>query len=394
MSSPPRFMYILFIIMLAGAGLAPFIFNQIDIWHAQGIWIQGWIMVAFSSAFFMNQNPVKIKNIPLGLLHLWIGLLTFYVCYLGQIRNTYSPSAFFPYFNFLCLVILYSLVVNFLSYYGINKVLESLRWLALGTMGICVLQKFDLFRIMALYHPENPYLTNIVVGVIGNGTLLSGFLTILLPIFLIEKKRENVLAIILMFILLFSCGTTVNDPSIMGFIVFFLVISAYFWKNHHAGKMIVIFGAIISMFILVFFVPVEIIKKFIGTNGRVEWLTYYWNLFKTQITPIGVGLGKINMLHEHTPFPGLRRLHLEYFQVMFETGFIGLILVSNLIHSFFRQKDQDDLQFYLKLIVMAFLVSCLFNSMAHLWIVSSIVMFAYAAYFCIQNAYKTSRLGN
>jgi hypothetical protein len=379
--------------MLCGAGLAPFIFNQLDIWHAQGIWIQGWIMVAFSTTFFIKPYPVKITNIPFGLLHLWVGLLTFYVCYIGQIKKTYSPNTFFPYFNFLCLVILYWIVVNYLTMFGIKRILEGLRWLVLGTMGICVLQAFDLFRIMTLYHPENPYLTNIVVGIIGNGTLLSGFLTFLLPVFLTKINRENVLAIILMFLLLFRCGTSENDPSIMGFVVFFSILAIYLWKKYKYGKYFVLsFFAFLGL-LLWGFAKEDPVIKFFGMNGRQEWLPYYWNIFKVQITPIGVGLGKINWLHEHTPFPGLKRLHLEYFQVMFETGFIGVILLLNVIVHFFKQQDVDEIQFYLRLIIAGFLISCFFNSMAHLWIVAAIAMFVYASYFNIQNSYKTSRLG-
>jgi len=93
-------MYYILTFLICGISFAPLIIKKPDIWHAQGIFVQACLLVAFSWSFFENKNKVLVKNYPLGILNLWIGGHIAYICWLGQKIGIYDVKHFFPYFNF------------------------------------------------------------------------------------------------------------------------------------------------------------------------------------------------------------------------------------------------------------------------------------------------------
>ncbi|MBU2062702.1 MAG: hypothetical protein KKH44_12755, partial [Bacteroidetes bacterium] len=66
-------------------------------------------------------------------------------------------------------------------------------------------------------------------------------------------------------------------------------------------------------------------------------------------------------------------------------GIIGLVLIFNVIKEFFDFKKEDNTVLILQAIVLGFLISCLFNFPAHLWLPSTYAMFAYASLNAIKN---------
>lgn len=372
-------MYWLILITLCGISFSPFLFRNLDLWHAQGLWVQVSILCLFSYSFFENPKTVLVKNRPLGLMHFWVGSLTAYICFVHLQQGKYNIQNFYPYFNFLCLIVFYRLIVQYLSLVQIKKILGYLRYVVILTLVVCGLQQLNLSQFFKLT-TDHHTLNNLVTGFIGNGTHLSGFLGMCVPLFLIGKRRENVLTLILMALILCFAGTTKGEPSISGFIIGFIILSAY-WIKRDKRTIIYLVLLVVVMLPIVFGYR----EKLFAFNGRIGMWVYYWGAFINNSPVTGLGLGKINQVYEMTPFQGARHLHLEYFHFLLETGIIGFVLIINMIKGFFNSKSRGETQFILKLIVLGFCLSCLFNFPAHLWLPSTIVMFCYASFYAIKN---------
>lgn len=360
-------MIILLLILLGGVSFAPLLLPSLDIWHAQGIWVQGWLMVMFSWSFFEN----RCKNIPLGLLHLWVGLSTIFICYLWQVKGQYNVTTFFPYFNFLCLLILYRIIVQSLNINDIAKIVNIFKYVIIITILMCVLQILGLSQFFMLissdWHFRNP-----VVGFIGNPTHLSGFLASTVPLFLLKPKRQDWVCLALLFIILCFTGTTPGEPSISGPIIV-LFIAGYYAKRKHF-LIQYLFGLAVLCLCAVWFLP----KVFFTAGARVEiWKDYLPLFIKMPIT--GVGLGAVNKVYQMTSHPDARHLHMEYFQYALELGIVGLVLIGNVILDFIKRPVIKDLDWALKASVFGFLISCCFNYPSHLWLPSIFAIFCYAA---------------
>ena len=375
-------MFYILALLLCGISFAPLLLSKLDMWHAQGIFAQIVILIAFSWSFF-EKPKFAVKNIPLGLLHLWIGLNTAYICYQAQVVGSYDIKHFFVYFNFLCVLILYQIIVQYLETSDIMDMMTMMRYVVIATLLMCVLQRFDIAQFFKMFiNDPNPPLfyhmhNNPVVGFIGNGTHLSGFLASTIPLFLWNGKREDYLTLILMGIILFYTSTTLNDPAISGFIVALAV--WLYWIKREKYKLFATLGI---LGVGGYFLYGHIGNNLFSFNGRLGMWEYYWNLFIKGYPITGFGLGTLNIIYGQTPFAQARHLHLEYFQYLIELGVIGLILIFNFINSFFHKKADDPFktQLCLKACFFGFLISCLFNYPSHLWLPATWAVFFYAAF--------------
>lgn len=348
--------------------------EKFQMWHAQGIWVQVLIMVMFSWSFFEKPKYQQRRNIPLGLLHLWVGINTAFVCTLSQIKGVYNYWTLFPYFNFLCLVILYTLITRYITREQTKTVLVYMRYVVIATLGMCVLQYIGLSQFFKLFvRNTGPLYYNIVTGFIGNGTHLSGFLAMCTPLFLIKKSRENYLALSLLFFILCFSGTTVNDPSISGFIIAGFLVFYMSEKKFFTFGMLIVFVGLLGIFLSInnskFFVP----------SGRLPLWEAYIPLLKGRFIT-GSGLGTVKLLSATPQFPDAHHLHLEYYQYLVELGFIGLMLILNIIVSFIKLKPANRTDRALKGIVYGFLISCFFNFPSHLWLPSTWCIVCYSLF--------------
>lgn len=378
-------MFWIIAITLLGISFAPFIFPMLDIWHAQGLWVQLGLVLAFSFSFFDNSRAVRVINIPLALLHGWVALMTLWMAYQLQLLNKSNHTVVYPYFNFLVLLIFYKLVIQHLSCIKIQRILNWLKYIVIITLITAALQKFGLSQFFKLLIANHHSHNNIVVGFIGNGTHLSGYLGMCVPLFLMRINRENIIALVLMALVMMFTGTTINDPAISGYIVAWLVIAYYLFVKNKKGLIIWLGSTFVVGYLAYLVLDKDILLTFFGDNGRLGFWRYYWDIFRQSFPITGLGLGKLNRVHALTPFPGGRHLHLEYYHFMFELGIVGLVLILNLIKRFFEIRAKTETQFTLKLIVFGFCVSCCFNYPAHLWMTSTLAMFAYASFFALKN---------
>lgn len=383
-NSPLLLMFYIITFLIVGISFSPLLIKRPDIWHCQGIFAQTVIMVAFAWSFIEKRKNIAISNWPLAALIFWTGLQTAWFCWQNQIEGRYDIKHFFPYFNFICLLILYQIITYYLSRSHIEKILVCMKYVVIATLLVCVLQKFGLAQYFELLKdklsPElqakNRELNNLVTGFLGNGTHLSGFLGSTIPLFLWRSKREDCLVLGLMALVLAHCGTTIGMPSVAGPLAI-LFILVYWFKNRcltiAAGVGLI--GAFIGFLNGI---------QFFSATGRIAIWEYYWHIFqKMPIT--GFGLGAVNILFPHTPFPESRHVHLEYLQYGVEIGLVGLICILGMVNHFFHMVARDKTELCLKACILGFLITGFLNYPSKLWLVSTWAMFWYAAMFSLRS---------
>jgi len=380
-------MHYIILAIVAGVSFFPLITGKLHLWLSQGLWIQTGIMVAYSWSFF--EKPIRyIRNVPLGLLHFWVGLYTAYICMQIQYTNKYDVKHFFPYFNFLCILMLYKFITSYLTRKDIERILTWMRYIIIITLFLCVAQRYGYSQYFEMLYIDDhvmwPHHNNPVVGFIGNGTHLSGFLASCSPLFLWKSKREDWLALTLMFILLFYTGTSLGDPALSGFIILSCIF-LFFFKSNKIALISMLVTGLIACIVGYKFLP----DNFLGGNGRIGYWAYYLQIFK-KMPMSGIGLGTISAIFKNTPYPELQKLHMEFFQYLVEIGIIGFVLILNVCKRFFEIKTEDRLQLVLKSMVVGFLVSCCFNYPSHLWLPASWTMFSYAALMVLKEENNVS----
>lgn len=372
-------MIYLLLSLIVIVNLSPFLVPAIDIWHATGMGVQAMILLMFSWSFFERPKYQSIQNKPLAFLHLWIAGFTAFICFKSQIAlGKYDIHHFFPYFNFLCILMLYKMIVQYIDIKDIRKVYLFLRYSIIATLLLSTLQVFERAQFFALLHPgyqDGTYYNNFVTGVIGNGTHLSGFLAMCAPLFF-KKNREDILALILLVILLiFHTGQNIGEPAVSGWVVFCGCLLFYvFNKNKNIFWPVVLLG--LAGACLVF---TKVNPRILADNGRFEWWQLFWKSSKEMFIT-GFGLGSINLtaLEFKTP----RHLHMEYLQFLVELGVIGLAGIVWLIKDFFeRGVSKESLIF--KTMFVGFLISSFFTYPAHLWIPSTYACIAYSCFMVL-----------
>lgn len=380
---PPRTMTYILIVLICGINLAPFVLPQLDIWHAQGIFTQVCVLVLFS---FSLSFPAKYKspeNKELGLLHLWVGLLTAFICMIAQMKGVYDITHFFPYFNFLCILILYKSIVQYLNIEDVEKLLKFIKYSLVATLIISVLQFLGCSQFFQLVAPNDMAHNNPVNGFIGNGTHLSGFLAMMIPVFLYFGKREDYLCLVLMGILLCFASTSTGEAAINGPVIAAVLVGLWILQVKRS-LLWVYFGALIGITGLVYaLLDHKDLIKFLSYSGRQHIYQAWWPYIK-QFFVTGAGPGTMNALYKHTALPEVRHFHMEYVQFVLEIGVIGLALIVALVKKFFETVSKDKQMFSLKLIVVGFLISCCFNYPAHLWLSATYAAIAYSLFMVLK----------
>ena len=380
-------MFYLTAILFIGLNLAQLIFKQLNIWAATGFWVQICLAVMFSWSFFEKPKYHLKRNIPLGLLHLWVLVGVALICYKFQVKGK-NAVHFLSYFNFFCVLMFYRYIQQYLDRVKIEIILEVMRYVVIANLLISVLQIFNLGEFLRLEKAPGVEFS-FCVGFLGNGTHLSGFLGMCTPLFFWKMRREDVGALILMLLVMLHTGTAINDPSISGYAITG-VLFCYFFKNK--PKVIIPVLMVLCFGGIMFFHKIPI--KFFLPQGRVVVWKAYWDKVFIIKPLFGHGVGTVHQIW-HKVYPPqfiegfwyfiVDKVHLEYFHFAVELGIIGLILIINLIRGFFHNTAHDKTELTLKTIVLGFLLSCCFNFPAHLWMPSIFVTFAYAGYIQLKD---------
>lgn len=363
------------LIILAGLNISPFIFLKMNIWLAQGFWCHIGISSLFALSLIQKPKNEDVKNIPLFLLFSWVAFLTSVICYNVLIQNKYDIQHFFQYFNLFCVIIFYKFVIQHQDENLIKYGKLVFKYTILFNLFIALFQLLGVSQYFKLLFPNHNAVNNIVTGMIGNGTHLSGFLALCSPV-LFTKKREDVLVLIFMILMMCFMGTTVGEPALNGFVI---LICSFLFYVFHINKKVFLYsiGGLFFVFVLLFFlISSDYRVVLLQDNGRVGLWAQYLPIMKDNFIT-GVGLGSINLIAPKTSIPNAFHMHLEYYHFLIELGIIGLILIINVIHDFFKVKTTEE-NLVFKTIVFGFLISCFFTYPAHLWFSAMFTIFAYA----------------
>ena len=413
-------MFYLIALLLVGVNLSCFAFERLNIWQAQGFYTQVLILLCFCYSFFERPKQEVKRNIPLMCLLTWLTCQTMFHVYTLMTSNTpkllmgfYALNrisladikVFLPifkdiqiylfrfahYFNFLTLILFYRIVQQYLDKDKIRSILNILRYVLIYSLLLCGLQQLGLAQFFnflpgSMIHKFGSNLDwSPVVGLIGNGTHLSGFLAMLIPLLFWKFKRVDKWAIALLICILFTTGTLRNDPSISGFIIV-LILAGYYFKTN--VKFISGYLLILSIILIITFRFLP--SQFLFFEDRLQLFELYLPHFK-KLPLTGQGLSIINILRHNTLTPEGQHLHFELLQFTLELGLIGLAIILALLKQFIFSRAEDRTQLTLKAIVLGFLISSCFNYPAHLWLPSLYVMFTYSSYHLLNKGVRNAK---
>lgn len=351
-----------------------FIFRTTDIWHATGQFVQVGILTLFCYSFFEKPKFVQPLNRSLGSFLLWSGLVTAYNWIKNFSANQHYPIVIFlPFFNLLCIVLIYKLIVEYTTIPCIEKILKWLKYSIIFLLFYCVLQYLRLDEFFAGINNSGDQL----VGTIGNSMHLAGLLAILQPLFF-KKNLENILSLILIWLLIIATG------SATGLVAGLMVILFWLWFKNRKIAISILGLSSISLVVL------HILNKsFFYNSQRFEVWKIAFGIIKDKFIT-GLGLGSVGAMRLSPRYPNSsnfywQHLHNEYYQVVFELGLIGLGLVIWCLWDYFKifNSFKTDLTIKLASIFFGFCLINLVTFFGHLWITSVLAIFSYASIYII-----------
>jgi hypothetical protein len=348
-----------------------FFFRQTDLWHSTGQFVQVGILVLFCYSFFEKPKRVQPLNKPLGSFLCWAGLVTAYgwITVFAETQH-YPIKIFMPFFNLLCLVWLYKLIVEYLDSTNIERILKWLKYSIILLLLYCTLQYLELDEFFKGINDTGDQL----VGTIGNPMHLAGLLAILQPL-CFKKSRENILALILLWILILTIGSATGLVTGIAVVLFWL-----WFKNK---RNFIIFSGL-SFGLLGYLLLIH--PTFFGNSDRFRVWGLVWKAIKNKfITGFGLGTFGLSNIGSTGNFHW-QHVHNGYLQAIFELGIIGLVLILWCIWDYFKKFSslRTDLTIRLAGIFFGFcLINCV-TFFCHLWITSVLAMFSFASLYCLR----------
>ena len=364
----------LFLVLICGLPFGHFLFKATDLWHGQGHFFQVGLLVIFCWSFFEKPKYVQTVNRPLGAFTLWVGLLTSYLWIKTLIINQqYAIKIFLPFFNWLCFIWFYKLCLEYLDKNSIDKILKWFRYTIIAVIFYCVLQYFmlDEFLKGLSLHDE-------LVGTIGNSSHLAGYLAIVSPLFF---DKKGILPLILLWLIILLANSASGVFVGVAMVLFWLLMKKYYrWFWGGLGLSLAGVGIVVVKF-----------PNFLNLSHRLEIWKLAFETFKDKAIT-GFGLGSFALMKfQNLPDVSIwRHLHNEYYQVAFEVGLIGLVLILWCIWEYFRTFRilKTDLTIRLATIFFGFCLLALFTFPVHLFQLAMIGMISYSFIFVIKNEVK------
>lgn len=354
--------------IVALINLAPFIFevfapHKFDIWQTQGIVFRLWVSALIMCSLIVPPKRF-FSDVPLACLFGFICLRLFW-SFVGFSTASFSIEHLLNPLNFLLFLIAAKIIVERITHFDIKRLFVWMRYSLIFTLFVCVAQKLGVAQGFYLIFKDNKFADNLVTGFIGNGTHLSGFLAMLSPL-LFEKRRESILALVLLVSVLAFSGQNTEDVAISGPIILFILAMLFaFFKSKKVFS--ILFVCSILTFMLIYSLLPD---QLFSLNGRLGW----WNTYLPQLKQtfvFGIGLGSVESLRNVTK---ILYLHLEPYQFLIELGIIGFIILAWNIKNFIEIKTPY-LLFYL--VFIGYLLGGLFTYPQHLWLPSTYALLAY-----------------
>ena len=353
--------------------------NKVDIWHGQGYFAQGAILIIYCYHLYK-------RNKPLSILFGWVGIFTLLQFIAIQIATgLYAVKLFLPFFNFFCIVVLYDFITTYCNKEFYTKFIRYFSVSFFIILIYCLIQKLGLDQFYRSVNLELKGNNAQVVGIIGNPMHNGHFLAICFPLVFALKGGLRKLAITFaLFVILLS-------GSLAGFIfsLIVLIFAQIFLKIFSKREVILlsVLGIIATIYVFPF-ISLKISHLFTleGSHwgaGRLTQWKQYWPVF-TQKPITGWGLGTINELAKTPMFLNWKHVHLEYYQFAIEVGIIGLGLALWGIIDYwrrFKSAVKDETTVIMASIFLAFLLTSLSGYPMHLWVLSILGIVSYSFFY-------------
>lgn len=372
-------------ILLALFCLLPFssLFLRIsDTWHSHGAFFQLGILCSLAYSLYKPSDKFRvIDNKPFAYFVFWLGLVTalWWNRFLIEFKQ-YNFIVFMPFFNFLCFVLLYKCIVDYLKIKDLTRILKGMV-ISIGVLLIyCVLQRLNLDQFHRPLGTTHGHLADELIGTIGNPTHLAAYLTMCLPILYWWGRKHALFLIIATWAII---GATGSASGLLGAII---VTIFFYGRNKRKLILSAICLGIGVLALLHTFGWQKITVEYLNAEGRFDFWKYIFPIFQEN-SIIGSGLGKISSLAIKMGGSAWRQAHNEYYQLAIEGGIIGLgIAIWGIVvyfKTFFRLKE-NRLALCLASIFLAGLINALFNFPFHLYMPAALITFAYAGMFIIK----------
>lgn len=366
----------LFLILFCSIPFSHFVFNKVDIWHAQGHVFQVGFLILYCWSFFEKPKRLGTKNYPLGVFLLWAGLLTAFYWYTTLVVvKQYAIKLFFPFFNLLTAVIMYKLIVDYLTEKHIERILFGISMAAGVVACYSILQAFDFDQFyVGLGRLPGHVGDDQITGVIGNTTHNAGYLALCLPLFF-RKRWYNLVTIPLVIIAIALCRSASGAIATVVVIFFWLFMKKQYVVCALSALLCVWFTYIYNGFVM----------TFCNFSLRLSFWGLLFEKFKEKAIT-GTGLGMMNAWKLKLEASTWRHAHQEFYQVAVELGIIGLLILLWLVFDYFRtfRTFRTDLTIRLASVFLVFIVLSMASFPAHLFLLSSIAIVAYSGLYALK----------
>jgi len=369
-------MTIAFIIFFCLLPFAHFIFQKVDIWHAHGYFFQLGILTLLTLDIWK-------KNKPFSLLVFWIGSLTMFYWITFQIKNgIYAVGMLLPFFNFICMVLLYQWATKHLTKEMVTKFGKCFSIVLFVLLGYGVLQHLNLDQFYKSIWNANTspdmLQPDYTVGTMGNPMHFAHFLAIACPLFFFLKRNWCFIGLISTIGVILLTGTASGLITTLIVIVFFNIFHRIFTRRE------ILLSTFLSL--LVAYWKFNSIKVFFSDAGRFELWGKFVELFQGR--PLtGWGLGMVNRYAISNGITigadklFVRHTHCEYYHFAIEIGVIGLVLIIWGIIDYYKKftfAKKDKVNVCMASMFLGFLLSAILGFPAHLWMLAGLGIIGYS----------------
>ena len=362
-------------VYLVGLPFAHFLLwtKGLNQYHLQNFWAYGGLTLLLGLSLVDGESR-PLRNWPLACWLLWTTWSLLWMWKRMMVTNQLHPVGLLPFWIHATSVVWFYLAA--VRTWTAELLTRVLRWVAFAGIGLVAYGYLQLAGLDQFYRSTDFSLQgDVLVGTIGNPTHYGLHLALFLSVWLWQPEWWWKLVAVAASILL---PLTLSTSAMLCGMV------AWLWWSWHEAR--VVAWGILGLSLLGFGWLVWHDRLWLDPEGRYAWWTFLWQHYlvgqnKAQIT--GAGLGRM-MLDSLQAVPGWwpswRHAHNEFFQVLIETGVVGLGIVLWGLGERVRcwwALPGTPLAFMLAGIGLVFVLSSLVNFSAHLWLLGVFGLLAY-----------------
>ena len=372
-------------ICLAGLPFANFLDRRVDPWHGQNAWLHGWMVLLGAWSLAGSQRQTR-GNPPLAWWLIWVlgcGWWTF-IQTIAQ-NKEYSLVVLMPLVHMLIIALAYQAAQRCWTADGLTRLITAICVSCAVMMGYSFLQMANLDQFFVSIDKQSPH--DLVVGTVGNPSHFSAYLAFCLPLLLLQRgwgwrmlTGVNVGLLSYLVIVNASVGGAISAWAA-------LLWCAWHWNRRWVVGLIVVALAAVGY--------AGWHPALLNPQGRWQAWAAFWHIFSDPRGHPITGFGPGFVLHlsqtitsHSSPIFQWRHVHQEYFQIAIEYGIIGLGLTIWALWDWaqtIRRLPKTPLVVALGGVWVAFLTNSLVSWPAHLWVLGSFGVLAYAGIYALRN---------